>query len=199
LRAPASALTLECQNIVSDEASRDEFRSYLLAKPIILQSVHTLLAHLAMTANVRWQDIQGVVQPLARQGWHIARWLPTFLVIDGPLGHFLKMADSPSNVLLRRDYAKYQVLAEARDAFNHDLFRHVRNGVGHWSFQWQEAENGPRLVMMNWKTGQPTATITLLEAEAIHLVSFSVIEVLDRAVFSQVSPRKSGARNGEAS
>jgi hypothetical protein len=189
VQEPASTLTLECRAVATDEPSRAEFRSYLRANPIIQQTVETLLSHLAMTANVRWQDIQGLVQPLARRGWHIARWLPTFLIIDGPLGRFLRAADSPLNSLLRKDHAKYPVLAQARDAFNHDLFRQVRNGVGHWSFQWEEVGNGTRLVMMNWESGQPTATITLLEAEALHLVSFSVIEALDREVFSRVNPR----------
>ena len=192
LQEPASALTLECRTVASDEPSRGEFRSYLQANPIIQQTVDTLLSHLAMTANVRWQDIQGIVQPLARRGWHIARWLPTFLIIDGPLGRFLRSAGSPLNSLLRRDHAKYPVLAQARDTFNHDLFRQVRNGVGHWSFQWEEAGNGPNLVLMNWESGQTTATITLLEAEALHLVSFSVIESLDRELFSRVNPRSHG-------
>jgi len=194
LPSPASALTLECQTCASDEASRHEFRSYLQANPIIQQTLDTLLSHLAMTANVRWQDVHGIVQPLARRGWHIARWLPTFLIIDGPLGRFLRAADSPLNSLLRRDHAKYPVLAQARDAFNHDLFRQVRNGVGHWSFRWEEVADGSRLVMLNWESGQETATISLLEAEALHLLSFSVIESLDREVFSRANPR--GAMHG---
>jgi len=190
LQKPASALTLECRAVAADGVARDEFRCYLQANSIIQLTVETLLSHLAMTANVRWQDIKGVVQPLARRGWHIARWLPTFLIIDGPLGRFLRAADSPLNTLLRKDHATYPVLTQARDAFNHDLFRQLRNGVGHWSFQWEEVGNGPRLVMMNWESGQPTVTITLLEAEALHLLSFSVIEALDRELFSRVNPRR---------
>jgi hypothetical protein len=191
LQEPVSSLMLECRTVATDGASREEFRSYLQANPIIQQTVETLLSHLAMTANVRWQDIQGVVQPLARRGWHIARWLPTFLLIDGPLARFLKNdPESPLNSLLKRHYTKYPVLAQARDAFNHDLFREIRNGVGHWSFQWEETGDGPRLVMMKPETGRPTVTITLLEAEAIHLLSFSVIEALDRELFSRVNPRK---------
>jgi hypothetical protein len=193
LQEPASTLMQECRTVASDAASREEFRCYLQANPVIQLTVETLLSHLAMTANVRWQDIRGAAQPLARRGWHIARWLPTFLVIDGPLGRFLRTADSPLNSLLRRDYAKYPVLAQARDAFNHDLFRQVRNGVGHWSFRWEEAADGPWLVMMDWESGQSTVTITLLEAEALHLVSFSVIEALDVAVFSEVNPRTARA------
>jgi hypothetical protein len=190
LMTPASALTLECRSVSNAESLREEFRTYLQTNPIIQETVDTLLSHLAMSANVRWQDVKGVVQPLARRGWHIARWLPTFLIIDGPLGRFLKAADSPLNSLLRREYANYPVLAEARDTFNHNLFRAVRNGVGHWSFRWEEVNGGSQVVMMNWESGQPSATITLLEAEALHLVTYSVIEALDRELFSRVNPRK---------
>jgi hypothetical protein len=46
--------------------------------------------------------------------------------------------------------------------------------------------------MMDWETGKITATISLLEAEPLHLVSFSVIEALDREIFARVNPRGGG-------
>ena len=189
---PYSDLLRECRMLASDEASLKAFQVYLLANPIIQQTVETLLSHLAMAANVRWQDVPVVVQPLARRGWHISRWLPTFLIVDGPLGRFLKSSDSPLNSILRKEYTTYPALAQARDIFNHDLFRQVRNGVGHWSFLWEEKGNSPRLVMIDWESNRPTATITLLEGEALHLVAFSVIEALDQEVLSRANPRHSG-------
>jgi hypothetical protein len=189
LREPATALTLECRSLAADASEAAEFRTYLSKYPVIEETVETLLSHLAMTANVRWQDVSGAARPLARRGWHIARWIPTFLVIDGPLGRFLTSADSPLNSLLRREFAKYPVLAQARDAFNHDLFRRLRNGIGHWSFRWEEASEGSRIVCLDWESSEPTATISLLEAEALHLLSFSVIEALDTEVFRVVNPR----------
>lgn len=184
LPEPASALTLECQTIASNQVIRADFRSYFHANPSIPQTVDTLLAHLAMTSSVRWQDIQGIIQPLAKRGWHIARWLPTFLIIDGPLGRFLRDAGSPLNILLKKEHANYPVLAQARDTFNSELFRQVRNGVGHWSFRWEDARDGPHLIMINWETSQTTTTISLLEAEALHLVAYSVIEALNREIIS---------------
>ena len=146
----------------------------------VQNSVRTLLNSSSYTrfdnnssVNVRWQDVAMPAQLLARRGWHINRRLPTFLVISGPLGRFLKEQDSPLNAILRNDYAKYPTLAQARDVFNHDIFRRLRNGVGHWSFLWQENNGVQQLVMVDWETGVTDITITLLEAEAFHLVAFS--------------------------
>jgi hypothetical protein len=189
---PYSELLRECRAIAGDSANEGTFRAYLQENPIIQQTVETLLAHSAMISSTRWQDVPDILQPLARRGWHIARWLPTFLIVDGPLGRFLKAPDSPLNVLLRKEHAKYPVLAQVRDIFNNDLFRQVRNGVGHWSFLWQEGSTDSELVMIDWKSGKTTTTVTLLEAEALHLIAFSVIEALDQEVFSHVNPRSGG-------
>jgi hypothetical protein len=190
LQEPYSELMRECQQLMSDPTCQEQFRTYLQANPIIQQTVETLLAHLAMAANVSWQNTPDIVQPLARRGWHIGRWLPTFLIIDGPLGRILKMPDSPLKLLLKTEYVKYPTLAQARDVFNDDLFRQVRNGVGHWSFFWEENKNTQQLTMMDWKSGKSTVTITLMEAEALHLVAFSVIEVFEHELFSRANPRK---------
>jgi hypothetical protein len=177
---PYSDLVQECRTLISDPDSQAKFSTYLKANPIIQETVETMLATFAMAANVRWQDIAMPVQLLARRGWHINRWLPTFLVISGPIGRFLKERDSPLKAVLRNDYAKYPTLTQARDVFNHDLFRRLRNGVS-------------QLVMVDWETGVTDITITLLEAEAFHLVAFSVIEVLDKEIFSCVNPMYDGA------
>jgi len=129
--APYSNLADECHAIMSDHGNRETFRAYLQSNPLVHATVETLLSHLAMTASTKWQDTPQLVHALSRRGWHIARWLPTFLIVDGPLGRFLKASDSPLNKLLRTQHASYPCLAQARDAFNHELFRQVRNGVGH--------------------------------------------------------------------
>jgi hypothetical protein len=75
-------------------------------------------------------------------------------------------------------------LAHARDLFNHDLFRRVRNGVGHWSFAFEGVGlDDTHLVRFDWETGARTAEASVLEAEALFLASFSIIECLDRHVF----------------
>jgi hypothetical protein len=190
---PYSAISAECKQIASDQNAAQQLGEYLKANPIVQETVETLLAHLAMTANVRWQDTPAIVQPLSRRGWHISRWLPTFLIIDGPLGRVLTAASSPLFVLLRSNSNVYPAICQARDMFNNDLFRRVRNGVGHWSFLWTDTQGAQELVMVEEKTNARQTKISLLEAEALHLVAFSVIEALDRELFSVVNPRNAGA------
>lgn len=124
-----------------------------------------------------------IQQPLARRGWHISRWLPTFLLVNGPLGRVLRASVSPLHKELRERAADYPVLGEARDAFNNETFPLVRNGVGHWSFLWQETPTGSEIVILDNETSGRSITISLLEAEAMHLLAFSVIEALDEEVF----------------
>jgi hypothetical protein len=190
---PRSTLVAECKQIASDQNASQRLRVYLSANPIVQETVETLLAHLAMTANVRWQDTPTLVQPLSRRGWHISRWLPTFLIIDGPLGRVLTAASSPLFDLLRSNSTTFPAICQARDTFNNDLFRRVRNGVGHWSFLWADTQGSQELVMVDEKSNSRKTKISLLEAEALHLVAFSVIEVLDRELFSVANPRNEGA------
>lgn len=190
---PFSDLERDCRSIRADFQDRAGFASYLRANPVIQETVGTLLAHLAITANTRWQDVPAVQRPLARPGSRLARWLPTFLIIDGPLGRVLRDADSPLNAVLRSRHQSLPALAQARDLFNDDFFRLVRNGFGHWSFAWRETSNGPVIEIIDWKTGAITTNVTLLEAEALHVASFSVIEALDREVFARANPQRPGA------
>jgi hypothetical protein len=139
---------------------------------------------MSVASFARCQDIPMPAQLYAWRGVWIGRWLPAFLVIDGPLGRFLRAQTSPLNVLLRRNHAGYPTLAQARDLFNHDLFRRVRNGVGHWSFAFEGVGlDDTQLVCFDWESGARTAEVTVLEAEALFLASFSIIECLDRQVF----------------
>jgi hypothetical protein len=187
---PLSDLERECRSICADPQDRQGFTTYLHDNPLVRETVGTLIAHFAMTSNTRWQDVPMLQQPLARPGWHVARWLPTFLIIDGPLGRVLRDADSPLNAALRSRHQSYPALTQVRDLFNDDFFRRVRNGFGHWSFAWRETGNGSRIEITDWKTGATTTTVTLLEAEALHVASFSVIEALDREVFSPATARQ---------
>jgi len=192
-QTPYSDLSAECVLLSSDPSLRLEFGDYLRASPIIQQTVHTLLSHLAMVTSFRWQDVPMPARLVAQHGSMIGRWLPTFLIIDGPLGRFLRAIDSPLNILLRTQHARYPVLAQARDLFNHDLFRRVRNGVGHWSFAFQQQDAIERLVCFDWESGERTAEVSIIEAETLHLASFSIIECLDQELFRHANPKAKSA------
>lgn len=187
-QTPYSDLSAECTLLSGDPPLCREVGDYLRANPIIQQTVHTLLSHLAMATSFRWQDVPLPARLVARHGSMIGRWLPTFLIIDGPLGRFLRATDSPLNILLRTQHARHPVLAQARDLFNHDLFRRVRNGVGHWSFAFEERDATEWLVCFDWESGKRTAEVSIVESETLHLVSFSIIECLDSELFRHANP-----------
>ncbi len=187
-RTPYSDLIAECRALNADLSLRRELGDYLRANPIIQATVHTLLSHLMMVSHGRWQDIPLPGRLIARHGSMISRWLPTFLIIDGPLGRALRSADSPLNILLRTHHTKYPLLAQARDLFGHKLFRQVRNGVGHWSFTFEHQDSIERLVCFDWESGLRTVEVSILEAEALHLASFSTIECLDHELFNHANP-----------
>ena len=129
VKKPYSGLVEESCNLLSVNAHLEEFRIYLQSNPIIQDTVETLLSHLAMSANAKWQDTPAAVRSLAQRGWYLGRWLPTYLIIDGPLGRFLKDSNSPLVSILKKEYSKYPLLTQARHIFNNELFRLVRNGV----------------------------------------------------------------------
>jgi hypothetical protein len=153
-------------------------RLFLEANPIIEASCESMLAQLALTAGVRWQDTAPVLHVLSQRGWHIGRWLPTFLLIDGPLGRLIRDSSSPLNNLLRVKSSAFPLLSDARNAFNHNTFRLLRNGFAHWSFEWIVYAPCPRVRIVDWKTGKETARLSLLECEALHWLTVSVVPSL---------------------
>lgn len=147
--------------------------------PVVTQSIETVLSQLAFSAGVHWHQAKEILQPLAHRGWHFARWLPTFLLVDGPLGRLLRQRPSPLAAILQSDHATYPLLASARDAFNNDLFRKVRNGFAHWSFTWNGTGNSVQIEVFHFESGAKEAELSLLEAEALHYLVASVTQVLD--------------------
>ena len=183
---PQSDLQRECASIAAARELAEPLTRYLEANPVIGRSVDTFLAHLSVGANLRPEHVPLPQRILVPVGTRIARWLPTFLVVDGPLGRFLRASDSPLSQLLRTEHARYPCLASARDAFNHDLFRRVRNGVGHWAFSWEQGTDEQRLVCYDHVSGERSADVSLFEAEALHVASFAVVECLDAKILKAV-------------
>lgn len=188
--APRDALTQECRRLGADSDLKRELEPYLRARPIIVQSVRTFLSYIAMAANTRWQDTPEVVHSLSQFGWSFQRWLPTFLIIDGPLGRLLRQGDSPLNIHLRGRHAAYPALSQARDLFKEKLFQVTRNGMAHMSFTTEVQKGVTWINIIAEDTGRVATRLTSLEADALHLASFTIIETVDREIFDQVLERK---------
>jgi hypothetical protein len=185
---PIGGLRVECENVVSDAVLADDLERYIRESRVIAESVGSALAMLAASAGAKLEDIAPVLRPLAVHGLKIGRWLPTFLVIDGPLGRFLTHADSPLCRLLRERWADFPLLAAARDTFNNDLFRRVRNGFAHWSF-WIEEPSG-RIWIANGDTGRADDSMTWLQVEALHFLAAQIVETLDQGIIRAVRARR---------
>lgn len=184
--SPRVALVTECRQLIADTEFRGRLATYLSDNPVIAQSIETVLAQLAFSAGVHWQQAQPILQPLARRGQHLARWLPTFLLVDGPLGRLLRQTPSPLVEKLKSMPTAFPLLASSRDAFNNDLFRKIRNGFAHWSFIWKNLGDSVQIQVFHYETGALEAQLSLLEAEALHYLSASVIQVLDEELLRKV-------------
>lgn len=95
-----------------DVAFRNELSDYLRVRSIIPRSLKMFVTHYAMAANADWTKVADDVKPIAARGWFLGRWLPTFLIIDGPVGRFVCGNDSP---LYPHFGSTYPLLTAARD------------------------------------------------------------------------------------
>ena len=187
--SPRKALAKECRELIADAAFCEELSRYLIANPVIVKSIETVLAQLAFSAGVEPNPSNPILQQLADRGRHLSRWLPTFLVVDGPLGRLLRQRPSPLAVRLSSVRSQWPLLASGRDAFNDDLFRKVRNGFAHWSFTWCSVGTSAQISVFHFETGVQEAELSLLEAEALHYLSASIIQTIDEEVLRKVVPR----------
>lgn len=185
--SPYTDLEQECTAISQDPNHQQLFKSYFEENRRILQTVDTFLSNYSVAAHAKADKIPWPERLLAKQGVWIIRWLPTFLVIDGPLGKLLRSSNSPLHALLRSSHGKFPILAQGRDLFNNNLFRLVRNGVAHWAFVFEGQGEHERLICFDWENGEKTAEISILEAEAFNMSSFSIIECLDQSIFKLAS------------
>ncbi|QRO33797.1 hypothetical protein [Chromobacterium violaceum] len=186
--APKNLLTNECRDLMKDDDFREKLAQYLYENPVIAQSIETIIANLAFSAGVHWSQADEILQPLAKRGWSISRWLPTFLLVNGPLGNLLRKMPSPLVEKLHSSHSNYPLLSNARDAFNDNFFRKVRNGFAHWSFTWEEATSPKQIKVFHYESGALEAELSVLEAEALHYLSTSVIETLDKELIRALRP-----------
>ena len=184
---PFADLQQDCYRLAQNESHISVIAAYLEQSPIIQLTVTTYLQHMLVASNSRATDVPMPGQLIARQGVWIGRWMPNFLIVNGPLSRFLTSPESPLNRILRTEHKTYPTLACSRDLYNSQLFRHVRNGVAHWAFSFQNENNEERLVCYDFESGKQTVSVPVLVAEALNMASYSVIECLDRNIFQTVS------------
>ena len=126
--SPCTALRAECLILASDPVFMQELAQYLKGRTILRRAITAFFTHISMAARARWDDAPEDIRGIVARGWFLGRWLPTFLVIDGPIGRFLMADPSP---LPSRLGPALPVLTSARDLLAEKTFRALRNGFAH--------------------------------------------------------------------
>jgi hypothetical protein len=182
---PYTELREECGRLMKDADFVKDLEAYLQTHIVLSRASEMFATYIAMAARAKWYEVPGDIRPITARGWFLGRWIPTFLIIDGPIGRFLCKGSSPLYLILKDEYRRYPLLASARDFLSNDLFRRLRNGFGHWSFDWEVVGTESYFVTYDWKTGARTAKLHQEEADAFHIITYGLIEILDDMLISQ--------------
>jgi hypothetical protein len=183
LQKPYSALYDDCTRLMLDTAFVLELKAYLQKRMYIHRSVEMLLTHMAMAENSRWDQTPDWMQQVSKRGRYINRFVPTFLVINGPIGRFLRWKDSPVKSRLGEEYP---ILSAAHNFLDDKVFKALRNGFAHWSFDIDVSGGEPYLISYEDGKDVVAAKLHLLEAEAFHIIAFGLTEILDKVFFQGV-------------
>lgn len=183
---PYSALRNECRLLLNNADFVTGLQVYLRTHTGLSRAVTMLFTFIAMSARARWQDAPVEVRPVTARGWFLGRWIPTFLIVDGPIGRFVCGDDSPLRLCFGTEYP---VLSAARDFLNDRLFRLLRNGFAHWAFDWEVVGNESYVVAYDWERDLPTAKMHQAECDAYHIITFALVEALhDVLIAKRVDP-----------
>ena len=176
---PYSDIEDECSKITLDTFFVKGLKEYFQNNPLLSKAVEMFFTYIAISARAKWDAVPNSMRPITARGWFLGRWIPTFLIIDGPIGRFFSKSDSPLFLCLKTKYRTYPMLASARDFLANSFFRRLRNGFGHWSFHWEVINGESSVVVYDWTDGSITARMTQKQADAFHIVTFAIIEVIE--------------------
>jgi len=163
-------------------AFANDLRRYLANHATVRRAFEMFFTIIAMAARAQWRDAPEQFRGVAARGWFLGRWIPTFLIIDGPVGRFIVGKDSPLANRLTGDVSP--MLASARGFLNDRTFLLLRNGFAHWAFDWEVVGPDQYVVAYDYERDLPTAKLHLEEADAYHIIAFAIIEVLNEAFIS---------------
>ena len=180
--APRSALVEECRRLRASGGFEQELTDYLRSRTIIRRALQMFFTHISMAARANWEDGPPEFRGVMARGWFLGRWLPTFLIIDGPNCRFLTAAPSP---LASRLGPNFPLLADARDLIDDRQFRLLRNGFAHWGFDWEVVQNDSYIVAYDWERDLPIAKLHQAEADAFHLAAFALIDAVNEAFIAR--------------
>ncbi len=182
--SPFTQLRNECKNLMHDEVFAKSVEDYLRVRSILRRSVEMFFTYIAMSARANWENVLPSIRPVTARGWFLGRWLPTFLIIDGPIGRFLNGRDSP---LCDIPPNTCPTLNAARDFLRNKEFITLRNGFAHWGFDWEIVGSESYIVAYNWDNDLPIMKLHQKEADGYHIITFAIIEILNDTMINPKS------------
>lgn len=118
--------------------------------------------------------------------------MPAVMLVNGPLGYVMTHPASPLSVRLVSPQPSEPLLADVRAAIMNRRSRSLRRAIAQWSFEWIDASvEGVRV--LDWETGRETLRLSVLECEALHLLTTATAGALHEDLLT------SGAREGASS
>jgi hypothetical protein len=169
--APKSVLATGFRALADQPHIRDDVRAYLAANPSVASAAEMLFTSIAMSARADWCSTPARVRGVAARGWFLGRWIPTFLVLDGPILRFL---NSPA---FRRQTGSPEFLRAVRSFFHAQDFMALRHGFAHWSFTWVSNGNDSEIVV-HGRASESTVRVSRREVDAFHILTFAVVEAV---------------------
>lgn len=171
--APFTELLTSLKALAQQQEVAEDVAAHLGSDPSVENAIEMLYTSISMSARAKWDLAPASIRGVVARGWFLGRWLPTFLVLDGPILRFLR---SPA---FRRQASPVPLLRSVRSFFDTPDFMALRHAFAHWSFAWQ-VENGDSVVIGAAGSSE-TVRVTRAEADAFHIITFAVIEAIDEA------------------
>ncbi len=169
---PQAHLNAGFRGLLAQPAVAEDVAEYLKSNPAVASAAEMLFTSLAMSARADWRAVPEPHRGVAARGWFLGRWVPTFLVLDGPILRFLK------STAFRRQTGQGDFLRAVRSFFEARDFMALRHAFAHWSFSW--AVNGKDSEIVATTQDSSEIRVSRREIDALHILTFAVVEAIDR-------------------
>jgi hypothetical protein len=150
---------------------RTDVAAYLATNPSVGSAVEMLFTSIAMSARADWQAVPASMRGVAARGWFLGRWVPTFLVLDGPILRYI------TSEALRRQSGSRAFLRAVRSFFSNRDFMLLRHAFAHWSFSWR-TEGGDSAIVGLGRSPSEEVRVSRSEADAFHIITFALVEAV---------------------
>lgn len=168
---PYTDMVTTFDDLYSQNDVRVDVSTYLGENPSVGSAVEMLFTSVAMSARADWRAAPVSVRGVVARGWFLGRWVPTFLVLDGPILRFL------TSKVFRRQTGSPALLRAVRAFFSNRDFMLLRHAFAHWSFSWRTDGSDSEIVALGRSPGEEVC-VSRAEADAFHIITFALVEAV---------------------